>query len=105
MFISFSPFSDNQGKSRKRSHDYQYVHTRWLILICDRDFQASNVHFNFTPTQAANDMMMILTGDLIGEMTIMGVRRTYQTVFSQEFKSAVDSRFGETWKFFLRLFI
>src|SRR6266496_9702 len=62
-------------------------------------------HFDFTATDAADHMMMIIFCDLISDVTAPGLRGTNQSVFGEEIQCTIYSRFGKTWQFAPRLLI
>src|SRR5687768_10000035 len=68
-------------------------------------FEQSMFNFYLTATDPANDMMMIVARDLIGEVTVAGMRWTCQPVPCQEFQRTIDSGFCQPRKIPLGLFI
>src|SRR5688500_7680617 len=68
-------------------------------------FEQSMFNFYLAATDPANDMMMVVARDLIGEVTVAGMRWTRQPVSRQEFQRTIDSGFCQPRKIPLRLFI
>lgn len=63
--------------------------------------------FNFylATTNPANDVMVVVACDLIGQVAVAGMGWTRQPVSRQEFERTVDSWFRQPRKIPLRLFI
>jgi len=68
-------------------------------------FEQSMFNFYLTATDPANDMMMIIARDLIGQVAVAGMGWTCQPVSRQEFQCTIDSGFRQPRKIPLCLFI
>jgi hypothetical protein len=62
-------------------------------------------HFDFSLADAADDVVVVVVRDLIGQVPAPGVGRPHQSVLCEEFQSAVDGRFGQPGQFRESLFV
>lgn len=62
-------------------------------------FEDSMCHFELIATDPANDVMMVVSGNLIHEVTIPCLQGARQTILCQKFKRAINCRFRKTRQF------
>lgn len=63
-----------------------------------KTFQQGMLDLDFATTDAANNVVVIVTGDLVTQMSIAGLRGAHKTVLRQEFERTIHGRLGETWQ-------
>ena len=62
-------------------------------------------HFDPAAARAADDVVMVFTGNLIGKVSMAGMGRAHQSVFGEEFQGAVHRWLCNTWQFTPCLFV
>ena len=55
------------------------------------------LHLHLIAAESANEVMMIVPGNLIHQVTITFLRRTRQPILGEELERAVDGRFCQAW--------
>ena len=68
-------------------------------------FKQGMFHFHLYTAISANDMVMFIPCNLVGDMPAGCVGWTHQAFVRKEFQGAIDRRFSETRQFNERLFI
>ena len=63
------------------------------------------LYLYFLTANAANNMMMIITGNFIREPAMTGMSRVRQPVLCQKLKGPVNGRFRESGQIPFRLFV
>ena len=62
-------------------------------------FEQGMLDFDFAAAGPADQVMVVIPRNLIGEMSVAAMRGPHETVFCEKFEGAVDGRLCDTGKF------